>query len=357
MRQKKNNKLDFSNQNFFIGIDVHKKNWKVTIRSLGLEIKTFSMNPIPKELIDHMERNYPNGSYYSCYEAGFCGFWIDKQLKNGNIRNIVINPADVPTTSKEKLTKTDKIDSRKLARELENQSMHSIYIPSKYQQELRSLSRLRYSLTKDQVRIKNRIKGHLFFYGKKTVSESRYWSGKYISELRNIKFDYSLGKEYLELYLDEMQRIREKIVKITSMLRKISRENKDAKVINLLSKSVPGIGFITAVTMFTEIMDMKRFTTIEKLASYVGLVPSLNSSGEKERTRGITVRKNKYLRPLLIEAAWVAIKRDPALLEYFSKLTRRMNKKRAIISVARKLLNRIRYVWLHDTEYVCAYTT
>jgi transposase len=355
MRQEKNKELDFSNQKFFIGIDVHKKNWKVTIRSQQIELKTFSMNPIPKELVEHLRKNYPNGTYYSCYEAGFCGYWIDQELNNSNVNNIVINPGDVPTTNKEKLNKTDKIDSRKLARQLENKNLRGIYIPSTYQQELRSLSRLRHSLTKDQARIKNRIKGHLLFYGKKTVSESRYWSGRYISELRNLEFSYSLGKEYLDIYLDELERIRKKISQVVSILRKISRDNKEAKVINLLTRSVPGIGFTTAITMYSEIMDMKRFSTIEKLASYVGLVPSLNSSGEKERTRGITVRKSKYLRPLMIEAAWIAVKRDPSLFEYFSKLTRRMNKKRAIISVARKLLNRIRYVWLNETDYICGY--
>ena len=292
MRQTKNKKLDFSNQKFFIGIDVHKKNWKVTIRTHQMEIKTFSMNPRPDELIKHLRRNYPNGRYYSCYEAGFCGYWIDRELKKGNINNIVINPGDVPTKSKEKLSKTDGIDSRKLARELENSNLESIYIPSIYQQELRSLSRLRCSLTKDQARIKNRIKGHLFFYGKKIVSESRHWSGRYITELRNLEFSYSLGKEYLDIYLDDLERIRGRIAQVVSILRKISRENKEANVINILTRSVPGIGFTTAITIYCEIMDMKRFNTIEKLASYVGLVPSLKSSGEKERTRGITVRRS-----------------------------------------------------------------
>jgi len=355
MTHQKNKKLDFSNQKFFIGIDVHKKNWKVTIRTHQMEIKTFSMNPQPDELVKHLSRNYPNGRYYSCYEAGFCGYWIDSELKKNNVKNIVINPGDVPTTNKEKLSKTDGIDSRKLARELENRNLKGIYIPSSYHQELRSLSRLRHALTKDQARIKNRIKSHLFFYGKKTISESRHWSGRYITELRNLEFSHTLGKEYLDIYLDELFSIREKIAQVVGILRKISRENKEARVINILTRSVPGIGFATAVTFYCEIIDMKRFNTIEKLASYVGLVPSLNSSGERERTRGITVRRSKYLRPMMIEAAWVAVRKDPSLLEYFSRLTRRMNKKRAIISVARKLLSRIRYVWLNEEDYICGY--
>jgi len=105
------------------------------------------------------------------------------------------------------------------------------------------------------------------------------------------------------------------------------------------------------MTLFTEIIDMKRFSNIEKLASYVGLVPSMSASGQTEKIKGLTVRKNKYLRYLLIESSWRAIKQDEALFEYYCNISKRMNKKRAIISVARKLLNRIRHVWLTNEEY------
>lgn len=174
MKAIKNSALDFSNQKFFIGIDVHKKNWIVTVQSNQVQIKTFSINPSAEQLADFMKKRYPGGDYTSVYEEGFCGYCINKELNNYGIRNIIVNPADVPTSNKEKLTKTDKIDSIKLARELENQTIKTIYIPTEQQQQLRSLCRLRYSLTKDQARLKNRIKGHLYFYGKQMSEESKY---------------------------------------------------------------------------------------------------------------------------------------------------------------------------------------
>ena len=130
MRQ--DNHLDFTGQKFFVGIDVHKKSWTVTIRHNDMEIKTFSMNPSPDELrsymdrpacAQHADRHYPGGSYHSVYEAGYCGFWIHRSLEQLGINNIVIHPADVPTTHKEKTTKTDKVDSRKLSRELEKANL------------------------------------------------------------------------------------------------------------------------------------------------------------------------------------------------------------------------------------------
>jgi uncharacterized protein YqfB (UPF0267 family) len=72
--EKKNKILDFSNQNFFIGIDVHRVSWNVTIRNNHMDLKTYSMNPQLEELKKHMEQHYPKGNYYSVYEAGFSGY-------------------------------------------------------------------------------------------------------------------------------------------------------------------------------------------------------------------------------------------------------------------------------------------
>lgn len=109
------NQNSFKGQSFFIGMDVHLKNWEITIRSNHMALKTFSMNPSPYELSRYLKQNYPGGEYYSAYEAGFCGYWIHRELKRFGINNIVIHPADVPTSDKEKQNKTDGIDSRKIA--------------------------------------------------------------------------------------------------------------------------------------------------------------------------------------------------------------------------------------------------
>jgi transposase len=162
--------ISFENQVFFIGIDVHKRSWSVTIRMNGMELKTFSMQPGPAELASFLRKNYPDGIYKSAYEAGFCGFKIHYDLIENGIENVVVHAADIPTTNKEKVTKTDKVDSRKIAKELEHNNLNCIYIPSKDHQQIRSLCRHRYQSAKDCTRIKNRIKGMLNFYGVKLPS-------------------------------------------------------------------------------------------------------------------------------------------------------------------------------------------
>ena len=115
--------ISFAEIHFFIGLDAYLRNWKVIIRPDGLELKTFSMNPSPLELITYLQKHYPDSIYHIVYEAGFCGFWSLRIFRQYNFDCIIVNPADVPTTNKEKVNKSDPIDSRKLARTHENKDL------------------------------------------------------------------------------------------------------------------------------------------------------------------------------------------------------------------------------------------
>ena len=107
--------------------------------SEATQLKRFSQSPDPDALYAHLVRNYPEAEYHSVYEAGFCGFWIHYRLVGLGIHNIVVNPADVPTTTSEKLRKTDAVDSAKLARSLRAGELKGIYVPGSESLETRSL--------------------------------------------------------------------------------------------------------------------------------------------------------------------------------------------------------------------------
>lgn len=343
---------NFTGHTFFIGLDVHKKQWTVAIRTQGILVPRMSMNPSAKELKRFLERNYPGGTYQSVYEAGFCGFWPHSQLLAQGIENIVVHPPDVPTSDKERKGKNDRRDARKLSRELEKGSLTGMYVPSDQQQQLRSLCRLRERHTRNLTRVKNRIKGHLHFYGivPPAHQETRHWSGKFVTWLKTVEFSSPPATDYLRLCLTELEEHRRRLVEIMRLLRKYCRQKEHKDQIRSLM-SVPGIGFVLAVTLYTELMTMDRFATRDQLAAYVGLVPSITSSDDHEVNHGLTCRHNAYLRYLLVEAAWVAIRKDTRLLQTFTQLTKRMNKQKAIIRIAKKLLNRIRAVWKQQTVY------
>lgn len=342
--------IDFTNQTIYVGIDVHKKSWSVTLISSGMYLKTYSMNPNPLELAKYLRNNYPNATYKSVYEAGFSGYWIDRKLRENGIENIIVSPGDVPTSNKERRRRTDKVDSKKLARELENGRLEAIYVPSKAAEMIRSLNRQRIQLTRDNVRTKNRIKMWLHYYNIEipTNSEVRHWSKRFIKYLQAIEFEDPIGRYTLDQYIEDLLDKRNRILSILRKLREIHRGNETIK--KLLT--VPGVGFITAVTLYTEIIDINRFGGINQLSPFVGLAPGMDNSGEKERVTGLSKQKNKYLRNYLIEASWVAIRQDPALTMAYGNLKQRMVPQKAIIRIAKKLLNRIIYVWKNQEEYV-----
>ena len=348
-----NSKLNFKNQQFYVGMDVHKKQWTITIRTNKMELKTISMDPSPEQLQKYMQKNYPGGEYNSVYEAGFCGYWIHRELEKKGFNNIIAAPTEIPTSKKEKNKKRDPVDSRKLSRELENGSMEGIYVPTELQQELRSIVRQRYQTVKKQTRLKNQIKSYLNFYGHRLPENylSRHWSKNFIEHLRGLNFNYSVGKEQLDIYLAELIELRILLVRITKEVKCFLGENNLMEEINLLC-SVPGIGFTAAVVLMAELIDPHRFEDLDHLASFVGLVPCIISSSDKETKLGINKQHNKFLRKLLIESSWIAVRKDPALTCSYNNFIKRMSKQEAIIRIAKKLLSRTNYVWKNRKPYV-----
>jgi transposase len=106
------------------------------------------------------------------------------------------------------------------------------------------------------------------------------------------------------------------------------------------------------MTLYTEIIDMKRFSYEDQTNTFVGLVPSIPSSDDNIYGNEICFRQNKFLRPLIIEAAWKVVREDPAMTLKFKELTKRLEPQDAIIRIAKKLLKRIKHVWLKHNEYV-----
>jgi len=352
----KNKQLNFNGQRISVGIDVHKNFWYITIIVSGIKVKKLTIDPEPHKLYSYLVKNYPQGNYYSVYEAGFSGFWVHRELCSLGIKNIIVNPADVPTKSKERRRKTDKIDSEKLARELSAGNLEGIYVPDEKAEALRTLVRLRRQLTLDQSRVKNRIKSLLLFLGEKVSEEieTSNWSKKYIDALRNLPVAEKESRQTLDELLNYLESLRSQIAKVIKQLREYVAKNQEARKIVKLLMSVPGIGFTVAIILYSEIIDIKRFKKLDKLAAYVGLAPAVHSSGDKERVVGLSKQNNKYLRNYLIEAAWIAVRKDPALLMTYGQLQRRMSNSNAIIRISKKLLNRIRYVWSKEQPYVVA---
>jgi len=111
------NQLDFTGTNIYCGLDVHLKNWRINIRDDDMELRDFSQNPDPVALSNFLKKNYPGAAYKVGYEAGFCGFYIQRSLASLGIPCVVLNAADIPKGNKDKRQKNDKRDARNISEE------------------------------------------------------------------------------------------------------------------------------------------------------------------------------------------------------------------------------------------------
>jgi transposase len=350
-------KIDFTGQNIYVGFDAHLKSWKVTIMAEDFVYKTFTQPPKPDILHKYLIEHFPGGTYHSAYEAGFCGYWIHYALTSFGIKSIVVNPADIPTTDKERVNKEDKRDSRKIARSLSSGNLVPIYIPSIKNQSDRSLLRTRAMLVKDSTRYKTRIKSFLFFYGicidDAFKNPESHWSNRFMKWLESLDMKDESGKESLSVLISECKNLRASILNVTKQVRQLSQTETYRDKVALL-KSVPGIGILTAMIILTELETINRFNNLDKMCGYIGLVPSTKSSGDKEKTGDMTPRGHSVLRTAIIESSWLAKSNDPSLMKSYISYCKRMDQNKAIIKIAKKLLSRIRYVLNNNKPYICS---
>ncbi|MCP4633836.1 MAG: IS110 family transposase [candidate division Zixibacteria bacterium] len=347
----KNAQTDWTGQTLYAGIDLHKKKWVISVRTRDLYLKTFVTNSDQEVLLKSFRNNWPGAEIIAVYEAGCFGYHLSKFLNNNAIKTIVVAPHTIPVAPG-LFVKTDKLDSKKLALELAKGSLKGIYQPPSQQLYDRGLLRKRRQLIKRKVQVQLQLKSDLLFYGIETnVNEARYWSKKAYQELRDIEFDNEYFKKVFLLILKEYEELIERIKEIDGLLDELSKLNKYRKQFELL-RTIPGIGKLAALNIILEIGDIKRFNSADKFASYLGLTPSERSSGETKWIGSLTGMGQSILRTLFIESSWAAIKKDPALLKKYQRLTAKKMPAKAIVAVAKSLANRTRKVLIDEEPYV-----
>lgn len=330
-------------KHLFIGLDVHKKTWAVTIQEQQLVLKRFTIEADADILIAYVSKHFPKHQVECCYEACCMGYAIYHSLTKAGWQVLVVNPADIPRGNKQSTTKTDKVDSSHLARQLASGHLKGIYIPNHKQEQFRSLFRRRNDLVKNLRRIKCHIKSMLLYYGIPIPLQydNINWSKDFIQWLYKVKWSYTTAGEVMKSRLEEYKFLHTEYLHICNELRAYAR--KQYRKDYYLLRSVPGVGPFTAIGLLAEVGDLRRFKGIDRLSSYIGLVPSVRSSGEKSYTCGITYRSKGLLRSFLIEAAWIAAKKDPSLMQYY-KERKGTDHKKLIIKMAAKTLSRIYHV-------------
>lgn len=333
--------ISFNGQSIYIGIDVHKSTWSVTVLTeLSNFSKTFSQEASARKLFDFLKKNFPDGNYLAVYEAGFSGYSTYYELRSFGIDCIIVNPADVPTKDSERKTKTDAVDSAKLARSLKNGDLTPNYIPSKEYLDDKDVVRIRSVFQKQLGGYKSRVK-HLLYrngvdYPERFERLGTHWSKAFIKWLREDVKLLSDGRMSLDLLLDQVESLRRSVLASTKAMRALGQTDRHKENLEHL-KTIPGIGEVTAMTLLTEIGEVGRFSNERQFTKYIGFVPNVHSSGEREGTGEMTRRGNVRLRTMLIESAWKSISTDATLAAAFGRYRQRMTPNEAIVRIARTL--------------------
>jgi transposase len=332
---------DYRGKTVYVGIDVHKKTYSCVSICEGKVVKRDSMPGMPGVILSYLKKAFLGAIINTVYEAGFSGFHLHRQLVLEGINNQVVHPGSIEVASRDRV-KTDKRDALKMATQLAAGRLRGIHVPSQEREEKRSVTRLRENLLKQRHQVGQQMKSLLFTQGLIASDDDSVVCKKWLcNKLLEVEgggyskdFCFSVNQ-----YVEQWLALNDRMKGVETRLKQQSKEDESLQAIY---ESVPGIGPIHARQLLNELGDMKQFRNERQLFSFTGLTPSEHSSGEHIRQGNISRQGNSRLRKILVEAAWVAIGKDPNLQEVFDRISNRRGKKRAIVGVARRLAGRIR---------------
>ncbi len=283
----------------FIGLDVHAVN--VVGHALNPatgEISNHTMPADPALVLEWVRRF--ESPVKVVYESGPTGFVLARYLRSAGIDCVVAASSKLLRAHGDRI-KTDRRDARVLAEMLAVGSVTEVRIPDPEEEALRDLSRLRSGTAKDLAHARQHVNAILLRHGIRYPNDTRWtkehglWLHRQRFQEPALQFTYEADVEQAELLAGHLKRI-DKQVAVTAAACRYT------PVIEALM-CLRGIRVTTAFGLAVEIGDWTRFTG-SSIGSYLGLVPSEESSGQSRHQGPITKAGNSYARKLLIEAAW-----------------------------------------------------
>jgi len=338
----------FENKDLYIGIDVHKKRWVVTVRTYDLELKTFSMDAGCEELERFIKENYKDAHIHIVYECCFAGFWIyDYFFEKGY--DIIVTPTN-RIYRDGSIVKTDKIDSRKLAFQHSRGLLREVKVPKvkireyKYIFRIYDKEKMREGVILRQIKSILEQKNHPLKWEK--------WNKILVEKLKAVRFEESIFNLKFEQLIKEYEYVKEQIKDSSKRIKEISEDEELKEKIKRLEK-IKGIGIISAVRLVVYLFDSAdKFESGEKLVHYLGLTPGEQSSGEEIIRSRTGLIGNRQLRAIIMQLAWVAVRKDGNLLDKFERVYKSSGcKQKAIVAVARKLMMKVHAVIHKELDY------
>ncbi len=335
---------------YYIGLDVHKETiaiayTSITSRREAIYYKTCGGSNLAVEgALRKLAKKLGVGfkDLKVCYEAGPTGFVLARRLLQLGLECVIMSPSKTERKPNEKI-KTDKRDAKKIAKLFRNGDITEVRIPPALDEAVRDVCRARTDASDDLSRAKQRLNAFLLRNGFRYSGKSR-WTAAHMRYLRDLSMPDPIQRITLEEYIQAIDSCLERVERVTKRLKDILADWEWKPMVDALM-GCKGFQEVAAMTVISELGDLRRFDHPGKLMAFLGLVPGEESSGTKRRQGAITKCGNSHVRWMLVECSQ-HYRKAPKIGSALSK--RQEGQGKAVKELAWRMQNRLysRYVKL-----------
>jgi transposase len=285
-----------------LGLDVHKDSISVAIAEPSGEVRHYGTIGGKLADVDRLIKKLhkPDVELRFCYEAGPTGYVLQRHLQQQGFQCHVVAPSLIPKKPSDRV-KTNRRDCLNLARLFRAGELTFVTVPDPEDEAIRDLVRARFSAIKDQRHARQKVKALLLRQGLSYVGKTS-WTPAHLNYLARLKMPHPAQQIAFEEYKLAVTMATDRVLRLTRAMEAQLPTWKWKDVVAALM-TLRGIQVINAMTLIAELGDLTRFADPHQLMSYLGLVSSEESTGNKRRQGSITKAGNEAGRRALIEAA------------------------------------------------------
>ena len=288
----------------YVGLDVHKDGIVVAVAEGGLrgEVRDYGRIANTPAALQRLARKlgHEGVELRFCYEAGPCGYGIQRHLSAHGQQCVVVAPSLIPQRAGDRV-KTDRRDAARLARLHRAGELTAVWVPDAAHEAMRDLVRARLDAVHALRRARQQLSGFLLrqgcHYGRPA------WTKLHRRWLTGLRFEHAVHHIVLEDYIQAVEAAEARRDRLTAQIEAMLPDWTLAPVVAAL-QTMRGMALVNAATLIAELGDLSRFSNPRQLMAYLGLVPCEHSSGASVRRGGLTKAGNSAARRLLIEASW-----------------------------------------------------
>jgi transposase len=288
----------------YIGLDVHKETISVALAEAGKRSEVREYGKIAntpaavKALVAKLGRDGQELRF--CYEAGPCGYCVQRQLTASGHDCIVVAPSLIPRKPGERI-KTDRRDAINLAKLHRAGELTPVWVPDQAHEAIRDLVRARQAAVRTLRQARQQLSGFLLRHGHHYNRPA--WTLMHRRWLAGLRFEHAVHHIVLEDCISAVEAATARRDRLEEHIAAALPDWSLAAVVHAL-QALRGMALVAAATLVAELGDITRFANPRQLMAYLGLVPSEHSSGGTRGQGGITKAGNGAARRMLIEAAW-----------------------------------------------------